>query len=283
MKYLGGENFLSVNYFLGQTRVHIRKFIVDPDGELQPTKNGVSLTPKVWQSLCREIKTVLNHKSSEKITVIETDLCISMQVKDDVELYVFQRFFQRKNMSLLFVPEFIVLTFAEIEKIVENMHNITDRVKDGLITYSLAYHIYQELNNTNLQLIPVDNPDAFLQLLDSLSKCLTMAITMKISELINCFGCRECYQAPFMHDCLTKTRAEKWLKYSDCALYSINMRDIAKDIVDKNLNIDFKFVLGQEEFFDKLITSKILESVQKKYVGEEQQLQEENYFPQLSL
>lgn len=50
------------------------------------------------------------------------------------------------------------------------------------------------------QLNPVDNPDLFLQRVDSLSKCLTIAVTMKITELINgccftgimdycCFGC----------------------------------------------------------------------------------------------
>lgn len=277
MKYLGGEKFLSVNHFLGQTRVHIRRYIVDSDGELQPTKDGVSLTPKVWQSLCREIKTILKHKSAEKTTVIETDLCISKQVKDNVELYVFQRLFRKKNNSLQFVPEHVVLNLPELEKIVDHMGDITDRVKDGLITYSLSYYMYDELNNVNLQLNPLDNSDSFLELLDSLSKCLAEAMTIKITELINCFGCRESYQASFMHDCCTKSRTEKWLEYADLALYSINLRDVASDIIQKNLNIDFKYVLGQAEFFDSLIIPKIWESVQKIYVGEEQQ-EDENEF-----
>lgn len=104
-------------------------------------------------------------------------------------------------MSMQFVPEHVVLTHVEFEKIVDKMCNITDRVKDGKITYSLSYYIYQELNNTSFQVNPVDNPDSFLKLLDSLTKCLTVAITIKIIELINCFGCRESYQTHFMHDC----------------------------------------------------------------------------------
>lgn len=66
------------------------------------------------------------------------------------------------------------------------MCNITDRMKDGLITYMSFYNVYEELNNTNLQLSPLDNPEAFLEL-HSLNKYLKVVITIKITELINSF------------------------------------------------------------------------------------------------
>ncbi|KAG8173967.1 hypothetical protein JTE90_007378 [Oedothorax gibbosus] len=43
MIHLGDSQFLVVRSFLGNTRVHIRKFIENDEKELIPTKNGVSL------------------------------------------------------------------------------------------------------------------------------------------------------------------------------------------------------------------------------------------------
>lgn len=267
-KYLGGENFLTVNYFLGHTRIHIRRYVQNQDGELGPTKHGVSLSPIVWDSLCKEVRIIYNHKSTDKIFVIERDLCISKQVKDGFEVYVFQRLFQRKNLSLQFVLERVVLRACEFVKLMDNMNIITDRVKEGLITYTLAHYMAEELSNIHLEIKPKCDPGAVLQLLESLSKCLTVSISLKITEMLNCFGCRESFSVDFMHDCVTKSRAEKFTEHFDKALYSINMRDVAKDIVHKNLNIDFDYVLGQEEFFDALDVKKVIESIEKMYIGE---------------
>lgn len=48
--------------------------------------------------------------------------------------------------------------------------------------------------------------------------------------------------------------------------YAINMRDVAKDIVQKNLYIDFKYVLGQENIFDVLFLKYL--NVFKKFMLE---------------
>ena len=278
MKHLGGENFLTVNEFLGQTRVHVRRYVADKDGKFHATKDGVSLSPKVWHSLCSEIRTILNHKNREKMFVIERDLCISKQVKDGAEVYVFQRLFQRKNMRLQFVSEHVVLTRLEMGKLDDNKSSITDRVKDGLITYTLSTHISEELSNTSLEFKPTYDQYASEKLYDSLCQCLVVAISEKITELLNCFGCRESYQADFMHECLTKSRSEKWAEYFEQALYTIKFKEVAKDIVQKNLNLDFQYVLGQEEFFDGLIVSKVIESLEKIYVGEENVLDMDTFF-----
>ena len=52
LKHIGRDIFVGVNQFLGFTRVNIRRYVVNEDGEYQPTKDGVSLSPKIWHSLC---------------------------------------------------------------------------------------------------------------------------------------------------------------------------------------------------------------------------------------
>lgn len=107
-------------------------------------------------------------------------------------------------------------------------------------------------------------------LLESLKKCLCVALTLKITELIKCFGCRDSYTANFMHDCMTKTRSQKWSECFDRALYQIDIGNLAKDLVLKNLNVDFDTVLGIQEFFDCIIVKEVLNAVQKMYIGEEE-------------
>lgn len=74
-----------------------------------------------------------------------------------MEFYVFQRFFQRENMNLEFKPEHVMFTLSEFQKIIDNIYNIMDHMKDGLITYTVSHYIYQELEKTCPQLNPVDN------------------------------------------------------------------------------------------------------------------------------
>lgn len=266
---LGGENFVTVQEFIGHTRVHIRRYISEEDSGFNPTKDGVSISPKVWYSLRREIQNIVNHRSCDKVFVIDRDLCISKQIKDGVQVFIFQRLFQRKNMCLDFVPERVVLNNTQIEKLIQKMPIVTDGVKNGLITYTLFYCIEKELKNSNLQLKLDNSVDGFLQLLLSLKECLRVSISIKISELINCFGCRESHLADFMHDCKVFSREQKWEQYFELALYSIDMNSLARDILQKNLNIDFNRILYEQDFFDSLIVSELFTSIQKLYVDDE--------------
>lgn len=122
----------------------------------------------------------------------------------------------------------------------------------------------------------MNNTDDFLELLESLSKCLCVTLTLRITELTKCSGCRDFSDANFMHDCIATTSAEKWSTFFDQALYSINMKDVAKDIVHKNLHIDFNYVLGQEEFFDALHVEGLFKSIEKMYIGEEESMYDDD-------
>ena len=268
--HLGGDIFAGVNQFLGLTRVNIRRYVVNEDGEYQPTKDGVSLSPKIWHSLCGDLKSILRHKSPEKVFVIEKDLCISKQLKDGVTVFVLQRLFQRKNCSMQFVPEFVALRGPEFAKLFDSVSEITKQLKEGLITYSLAYFIQKELDNPNVQLDTTENTSDYLEFSESLCKCLCVSITLKITELTKCFGCHDFFDEDFMHDCISTTRSEKWSAFFEQALYLIDMKDVASDVVKKNLNLDFNYVLGQLEYFDALDVEGFFKSVEKMYIGEEQ-------------
>jgi hypothetical protein len=92
MFHLGEDNFVSIVYFLGQTRIHIRRYVTDEDGFLHPTKDGVSLSTKVWHSFQQKIASF--QFADQQLLVIEKDLCVSCEKKDDGEsIFVFQRMF----------------------------------------------------------------------------------------------------------------------------------------------------------------------------------------------
>lgn len=266
MVHLGSENFVLVSGFIGQTRIHVRRHVCDEDGYYHPTKDGISLSPKVWLSFCGEVNEILNCKLPEKVFVIDRDLCVCKQTKDDVQLFIFQRLFQKKNLSMQFVPECVVLRGPELGKLADKKNFITECVKSNLITYTLSFNLDKEIKHSKLNLKTSDYSEGFLQLIESLGQCLCVFITLKITELINCFGCRENYQANFMHDCTLLSREQKFEQYFDRALFLLNWNDLAKDILQKNLNIDYDYVLYQQEFFDAIDADGLFKSIKKMYI-----------------
>lgn len=71
-----------------------------------------------------------------------------------------------------------------------------------------------------------------------------------------------------MHDCMSNSRTEQFDEYFEQALFQINLKDVAKDFVKNNLNVDFNFVLGQQEFFDAVDTKGLFKSIKKMYIAE---------------
>ena len=143
-----------------------------------------------------------------------------------------------------------------------------NELNEGLISHSLTYFIQQELNNHNVQLNPVDKSDSFSELLEPLGKCLWVYFTLKITELTKHFGSRYFYDENFMLDSVTTSKSEKW-SYFDQALYSISMKDVLKDTIQKNLHLDFNYVFGQDFFYASDVEG-LLKSIEKMYIGEEQ-------------
>ncbi|GBN11037.1 hypothetical protein AVEN_181257-1 [Araneus ventricosus] len=53
--YLGVDNYAVVSDFGDVINVHIRKFRMDENGKIFPTKNGVSFSPFVWETLSNDM------------------------------------------------------------------------------------------------------------------------------------------------------------------------------------------------------------------------------------
>ena len=106
--HLGGSEFLVVRSFVGHTRIHVRKFIENDNKLLVPTKDGVSLSPRVWIALTEKLPKLLSKRYFERypndyVDVVERDLCIfkntiSDGVMEKTEI-ILQRMFQRKDKS----------------------------------------------------------------------------------------------------------------------------------------------------------------------------------------
>ena len=88
MFHLSGDKFVSIVFFISHTRVHIRRYSKDGEGFLHPTKDSVSLSPSVWHSFQKKCYNF----SGEFL--IDKDLCVSREIREGENLYVFQRLFQ---------------------------------------------------------------------------------------------------------------------------------------------------------------------------------------------
>ncbi|GBO02703.1 hypothetical protein AVEN_177180-1 [Araneus ventricosus] len=53
--HLGEDNYAVVSDFGDVLNVHIRKFKTNENGRISPTKNAVSFSPYVWESLVAEM------------------------------------------------------------------------------------------------------------------------------------------------------------------------------------------------------------------------------------
>ena len=83
--------------------------------------------------------------------------------------------------------EFVVLGGPGLGNLCDGVSEITNQLKEGLITYSLAYFIEQKLDNPHVQLNPLHDSGDFQELLDTLCKCFCVSLMLKITELTKCF------------------------------------------------------------------------------------------------
>lgn len=259
---LGDDFYVVVNSFKGFTRVHIRKYVPDNDGCLRPTKDGISVSPIVWNSLIKEFFKFRGSECLDNSIVVNRDLCVSAQSVNGEQVFVLQRLFQRKNLRFEFTPKHIVLNRSQFTKLVFDATAITNKVCETLIKGTLCGFIYDEMNNSKIVFEELKYP--FIpDVTDSLVKCIATAVTLKISEL---YDSRE---KRFMQDFLM-SRAEKFNEFFDQSLFQLDWHQIAKDFVEKNNNCDISTAIHQEEFFDGLDIIKLFNNIEKMYINEEE-------------
>ena len=268
MFHLGGDNYVSIVFFMSHTRVHIRKFSTDDEGFLHPTKDGVSLSPSVWLSFQKKC-----YNFPGQILFVDKDLCVSRETQDEGNFYVFQKLFQRKNFSFQFLPENVILSGVHMANLQYLFSDINVKVKECLLQNTLAHFVSYEHSQRETE---VDNSNSdtfcdlhnFINLTSSLTKCLTKYVSGKINEIFHCFACKEKYPMSDLHSCATYSFTEKFEEYFDVAFYNLDWRQIAKDFYNENVN-DFLFV-PIDDFFAFLNVTDILSDVKKMYTNNQQ-------------
>ena len=264
MFHLGKDNFASIAFFLGHTRVHIRKFITDSEGFLHPSRQGVSLSPLVWHSFQEK-----SYNFVDDILVSEKDLYISREKKDGEFIYILQRMFQRKNLSFQFIPDSVILTQREMHRLRDYIPQINLKLQEHLIKDTLAHFVshehsqHSEVENSNDSILYCDFHD-YANLIHSLSQCLCKALSLKIMDIFICFGCESGYPKPDFHDCEFQSNAEKLDKYFELSFYMLDWRLIAKNFYNENAT-EFH-VLSPGEFFSSLDAMSLISDVKKLYI-----------------
>ncbi|KMQ82812.1 activated rna polymerase ii transcriptional coactivator p15 [Lasius niger] len=268
MFHLGSENFVTITLFNGFTRIHIRRYKTDPEGYLHPTRSGVSLPLTTWKSFQEKIGAL---QFSGQVLVIEKDLCITCEQKDNELLFSFQRMFQRKSLQLTFLPENIVINRRQMQRLRDLMDTINVTLNNFLIKETLCYFTAQEQKNNAdvLQLaasqIFNDFPD-YTEVTDSLSQLLVKYLSPKISE---CFQ-RFLPNNMDLYEHLTQSRQEKFENYFEMSLYQLDWQQLAKDFYMTHPP-NFAIIMVSD-FFSNLNAEELFKKVKQLYIAEEEKM-----------
>ena len=280
MIHLGGDQFLVVRSYQGQTRIHIRKFIEDEHKQLYPTKDGVSLTPRVWVALTEKLPKVLSKRYYERypnshVEVVERDLCVFKDInntEDGIEVML-QRMFQRRDRSFQLVPETIHLNEQQCYVLLSSSNRVKDDVEVSILTNTLRHHIEKLLLNqasSETQTYKAQNYHTGLaETLESLRECFLQLLKLKITELAPCYGCDEV-------PCTCHSLEELLNTYFESALYAIDYFELAKYFVEQNVQHPYFYnLIMHHNFFSSINIPSFLSQVKNMYAPTEEMLYEE--------
>lgn len=264
--HLGGDVFAVVSCYIGITRVHIRRYRTNDCGELFPTKQGVSISPAVWETLSDRLNIFMNGMS-DGCMIISRDLCLNKLENDKIS---FQRLFKKKDNSLCFLPECVVLTTCEATKLYERADSITLQVKNTLLQSSLRHFVHLELKKypdpDSSEYCDPDCPDGWTETKNSVCELLKNSIASYINKHFMCF----CGDETSGHDCLKFTYEYKFKECYQSAFYCIDWRSVAHEFVKKNHQRSYLntliYLCG---FFECLEINDILEIVKNMYIKDD--------------
>ncbi|GFS30212.1 PC4 domain-containing protein [Nephila pilipes] len=146
MIHLGGLIFISVNTFQTQICVHIRLYVKDNRGILNPTKDGVSMKPDVWSAFHGQLSSFRPYGKFESAFIVKKDICLFNFSDKDNECVSIQRLFQRKDSSFQFVPERVLLNGENLGKLRDSFELVFECVKNKLLTHTLCEYVVPEVD-----------------------------------------------------------------------------------------------------------------------------------------
>jgi hypothetical protein len=258
--------------------VHIRKFIENDTKLLLPTKDGVSLTSRVWIALTEKLPKLLSKRYFDRypdnyVEVVERDLCI---VKDTITSPVecieimLQRLFQRRDKSFHFVPETVHLDEQQCYILLSSVLRVKDLVEISLLTVTLRHHVEKLV-------LKQASPEArayvlhpynvgLVETLDSLRKCFLEFISLKMNELAPCYGCDEV-------PCSCHSKEELLNVFFNSALFEIDYSELAQKFVSENMHyMYFVNLILTRDFFTNINVPSFLNDVKNMFAPSEEML-----------
>lgn len=267
--HLGGDHYVVSSTFGDRVNVHIRKYVLDKNQQLIPTKEGVCLHPFVWQNLANKME-YTNYFSEREVIVIQDSLMLSNVQVNNVPHLSLQCYLKRQNFSRYFLPNICLLTKNEWEMLESLRERVTSSAMCLLLQQIFPRFVEREVSKqSSTPSSDFEKSDVDMVLTTSLLELLKIHLQKQISELFECSGCRDGCENQLGHDCINLSYAHRLRRYGNLALFSINFEQLAADFVNQNIHI-VNYI--NENFFNSLIIPALLESVKEMYVASEPDL-----------
>ncbi|GIY23773.1 hypothetical protein CDAR_418151 [Caerostris darwini] len=240
---------------------------IDENGELQPTKAGVSLKPDVYYAFHNKLCAFMGCEDPDASIVVKKDVCIFNQNENCISI---QRLFERKDMTFSFLPEKVVLNKVQYITLLEYFNEVSDYVKKKLLTYTFTEYVKYELKkrpddsyDEKWGNYDTDTPAGPSELSESLCDCLTNNISININQFIRdeCFVCKNGLELT-EHECKVVSPQECFNIYFVKALFAVDWHALAIDFINLNINGPYlrEFAYEMDTFLDcNLIFKKIEE------------------------
>ncbi|GBM79808.1 hypothetical protein AVEN_268111-1 [Araneus ventricosus] len=248
--HLGENNYAVVSDFANVLNVHIRKFKTNENGRIFPTKNGVSFSPYVWESLVTEMDNSSLPSETGKVLIVRDTLFLTSAWIENVPHISLQRYVTKQDFSRQFLPSVCLLTETEWNQLQCLRKKISESCKSLMFNNFLKKKILLEVSSrsprTNLQM---ELSDVEMVLSMSLTELLANNIKRRIEEMMVCNGCIENQANQLGHECVTMNFECRHSLYGDLAILSMDIEIVARNFIERNAQM-LNYI--NETFFNNL-------------------------------
>lgn len=99
--HLGGMNYVAVTYFSGSLLIHLREYLHAENGDLYPTKKGITISSSLWASLLKKSNTFKEVLNGE-ISILNDCILMSKVELDNGPHVSLQKYYKKRDFSRQF-------------------------------------------------------------------------------------------------------------------------------------------------------------------------------------
>ncbi|GBO08204.1 hypothetical protein AVEN_257915-1 [Araneus ventricosus] len=236
---LGEDNYAVVSDFGDVLNVHIRKFRTNENDRIFPTKNGVSFSPYVGESLVTEMDNSSLPSETGKVVIVRDTLFLSTAWIEDKPFISFQRNVTKVNFSRQFLPSACLLTETEWNQLQFIRKKISESCKTLIFNNFLKKKILLEVSSRspriNLQKMELSDVEMVLSM--SLTELLASNIESQIVHVLVCNGYIENEANQLAHECVTMNFESRHSLYGDLAILSMDIELVARYFIERNVQM----------------------------------------------